>query len=417
MAWRSSLVASVLLALVALHSSALVGLASPETTAAADGQEQSTDPTFRMARALGVQEGSTDLDARIKAELFEQATKRGNIKAGIDLINLFSLIQPNKAHCSNERFIEKAQNLIHRPAFDRHIQEIITTQATLCADELAKQFQRGLESLSKSTREHFESFVKQGNGPFYPGRFQLIAEVRRIIGSPKGTEDNQSTIRRGYLHACKEATDEYGDLMRTLKIYKPYAFGVEAYVPLSRFSTFCQTLIKLDLSKELDQAFTNLIEDFAITFEHLRAERTSIANSDAQQERSAAKASIQAAERANPNSVVSELSKLKWTCSYAIKLADNILWMLKIKDDGKLEPSVEQKLRYLKACEQLEKLGEDEIFQKAYEETNEPNKSNEVDLNGLASGQRKRDKFIMRLVKRITSRSGGYPISNRSRWT
>jgi hypothetical protein len=248
-----------------------------------------------MARALGLEEGSTDLDARIKAELFGQATKRSNIEAGIELVNLSSLMQSNKAHCSNESFIEKAQNLIFSGAYDGKIKSIIITQATLCAAELAEQFQRGLGSLSKSTREHYGLFVKNEKGRSNLDLADEIAEVRRIIESSKGAEDDQSEIRRGYLDAC-ETTNRYGYLMRILKIYKRYAFGMKAYMPLFRYSNFCQTLIKVDPSKELDQAFSGLVEDFATNFGCMSTERTP-EESDAQQERFAAKAALETAKK------------------------------------------------------------------------------------------------------------------------
>jgi hypothetical protein len=365
MSWRSSFSATVLLTLVALHWSPLIGLASSETTTAGDGREQSTGPSTHLPEAL------SKLNAALEYKMRQQG---GGVEVDtIEMVDLFSSVQPDKDYCSNKTFIEQAHYAKHYLPYrkpDRYIYKIITKQLDICVNELEEQFEREFESLKESTRKHFESFVKEDHGKhdyFLLPTNTLLNKLRRVIGSPEGTEVGNPEIGRGFLDACAETTDRLAGLMRVREDYKFYTIVSKEYWPHIRFCDFCQALIGLDLVKQLDWVHKNLVLKVDTIFRDLGEQGTTSnerEKSDGQREGPIVEAAIKLAE-AYLNAkryherleFQSRLYHLKNECEFALIKADNFILMHKIKDGGELEPSVEQKLGYIKECEAYVKLG------------------------------------------------------------
>jgi hypothetical protein len=371
MHWRSSFGATVLLALVALHWSPLIGLASSETTVAGDGREQSNGPSTR----LGFPEALSKLNAMLEYNIREFPVQGGANVDMIEMVDLFSSVQPDKDYCSNKTLIEQARYAIRYLTYrepDGYIYKIVTNQLDICVKELEEQFEREFESLNESTREHFESFVKEDHSKhdlFRLSKNALVDKLRRLIGSAEGTEVGHPEIGRGFLDACAETTDRLAGLMRVREDYKSYTIVSKEYWPHIRFCDFCQALIGLDLVKQLDWAHKRMVSRVGAIFRDLGeqgAETTSNERekSDGQREGSVVEAAIKLAE-AYLNAKLhyerfqfqSALYNLENNCELALMSADDFILMHEIKGGGELEPSVEQKLGYIKECEAYVKLG------------------------------------------------------------
>jgi hypothetical protein len=269
--------ATVLLALVSLHSSPCISLALSETTVTGDAQEQSAGSSARQ----GFREALSNLGAMLVAERQADASgQRGSNIDGIKLmVNRFSSVQVDRADCSNQTFNQRAESLSKQGLVRQDVSElgdIFEKQIELCLCTLGDRFHREFESLSAPTRKQFESFAKKDHGyrsPSYPDLLEPISRLREMIDSSK--DDDQLEAGRVFVNACRETT---GRLARLMDIRTSFTVCPTARPRHIRFGDYFKRLgsaRELDVLEVLNRK-TSGIKYFCDKFEKLNAEPTSI---------------------------------------------------------------------------------------------------------------------------------------------
>jgi hypothetical protein len=191
MAWQSSFGATVLLALVALHSSTLIGLVSPEPVQLDENPDRlkQTDISPPVERVRSMLEEMLRLDHSIKVD--EEMLK--SMPSYWD--EMLSLWQEDETKCG-EDFSSLAHKW-HRWAdvtLRYEILDAIVMWEGVCYSRLEDKIQSELQSdaITELTREHFGLFAEQDERECRSeGRFEcmlfrisnsVIGKLRRLIG-------------------------------------------------------------------------------------------------------------------------------------------------------------------------------------------------------------------------------------------
>jgi hypothetical protein len=365
MSSRSSL--GVVLVLVALHSLSPIGLIASEP-----------------------------------AETTEEVIHRLN-----DPSELIELRQPYASGCSDDFF--RQVWLRFAQSDYKYMNVALKRRQDFCFSHLEQQIEEKCGSaLSESTREHFESFKKHlGIYDIFNCPTQAIVKLRLIIESPENA--NQFDIAKGYSRACEDVIERCASIKPIRANYLRSASTTNHW-PHVKFYDFCRQLVDFDFADEIEWAVkysASEIKYFAERQDRNQAHSlrgpnaatmsTETAESDLEQEQSFAEAAVRfAADWAKRHwiqtgtdkdgykytvvtryhfkelpSVTLEhgLDELKRTCSNSLAKAHDFLWMQKHDLLGPAHGDIhklttERNLRFLKACEHLVKLRNEEIIEK-----------------------------------------------------
>jgi hypothetical protein len=390
MAWRSSFGATVLLALVALHASALI--ASSEQVQLNENRDSDIPSRTEQVRSM--------LEEMLGSGRFTISTPNEHY-SWREMINLW---QKDETRCADgffsllERWAIKADKTIKNDLLDA-----IETWKETCYSRLEDKIQFELNTMNKLTREHFELFAKQDQHECKSeGRSEclsfgcsnlVIGKLRRLIGSPEGAPSaDQLEAAERSVSACKEIAASDSIKTTRTQYQKLTPSSTEPHFPHIRFYDYCKQL--LNLAQVIDSRLGSapLLERFGEELDKIRGRTLSkaesyrmsseTAESESEQKRSVAEAAVRFAEWAHPRplrdedekllTLQNELNRLKNTCSYWLHALENMIWMHKNMYDllgrerwGRQKPETERKLNFLDACKQLVELKNDEIIEAA----------------------------------------------------
>jgi hypothetical protein len=408
MSRRSSLGVTVL-ALVAFHSLSPIGLIASERAAI------TTKVLYRLI------DPDEHLDAREVPSTLEKALEAGQIRAEekiwpsipVTIGELIELWQPDATKCS-DKFFRREQDWLEssRGPLSSYITAARSKRLDFCFSHLDKQIEEEFESapLSKSTREHFESFVEKDR-LFRNNVYRLDQAIHKLrrLNDAAGNAD-QLDIGKGYMRTCEEVIERCSSIKRAN--YDTHPSLSSEYWPHVQFYDFCRPLVDFNFAHRIDSAvdgYSKVVEYFndrqdqnqAQSMSGPNAETISIgtAKNDLEQERSlAAKAAVRYADdwakgrrleisrdedgyirtyELNPpseNSVLATrengLDVLIRFCWRSLQRTEDFLWMyehdlLGPKHGDIHKPTTERNLRFLKACEHLNKLENKEIIRRA----------------------------------------------------
>jgi hypothetical protein len=384
MAWRSSFGATVLLALVALHSSTLIELASSEQFNENRERLEQTDisPAAEPVRlTLEKLLGSDQIYAKDNKDIADLLL----LKA------LRDMWQKDETNCSDD-FISTLDLWYWR--FDMLLESeqlsAIRNWKDTCYSRLEEKIQSELKAMSESTREQFELFVKQDDyrskDKFFvvplPSANSAIGKLRRLIGSPDGAvSESQERLADRFVNACKEMVAKRSIMRANYARETPASR--QLYFPHIRFYDDCSRLLDFFTDGRLIDGslwpsveikiFGEKLDKILVGWSKADPETkwSETAESDGERERAVAKAAHQFAKAYNRGTIEDWLQLLKGHCSVALADVDDTIWLflhlLGYKISNKQIRILQRYSRYLEACKQLRKLENDQIIKKATE--------------------------------------------------
>jgi hypothetical protein len=365
MAWQLSFGATVLLALVAL-----IELASSEPV------HENRERLEHLARQVNAM-----LEEILGSGQFAISTANGH-ESWTAMIDLW---QKDETKCGHGFFSELGRWALWTDKTTKSdlSNVIIKTWEETCYSRLEEKIQFELNTMNKSTREHFELFAMQdqhecksrtGCLSFHTSNL-AIGGLRRLIGWPEGTPSaDQLEAAERSVRACKEMTAS--DLIKTTRTqYMEWTpSSPEPYFPHVRFYDYCKELLEIDSHLELNPR----VKRFGEELDKIRACGLSKAEADkmsseSEQKRLVAKAAVRFGELLKIWPTLTpeaRLNYLKDRCSFMLDRAANIVWMhqhiyqlLRREGWDQRTPETERNLRYLKACRQLAELENKEIIE------------------------------------------------------
>jgi hypothetical protein len=269
---------------------------------------------------------------------------------------------------------------------------IIETWEETCYTRLEEKIQSELNTMNKSTREHFELFAMQdqhecksrtGCLSFHTSNL-AIGGLRRLIGWPEGAPSaDQLEAAERSVSACKEMTASDSIKTTRTQYLKWTPSSPEPHFPHIRFYDYCKELLEIDSRLELDPG----VRRFGEELDKIRACGLSKVESDkmsseSEQKRLVAKAAVRFAKgykqlyfHKGDAAVLGRDHNVQWndlkiSCSIMLDRAANIVWMhqhiyqlLRREGLDQRTPETERNLRYLKACRQLGELENKEIIE------------------------------------------------------
>jgi hypothetical protein len=389
MAWRSSFGATALLALVALHSSTLIELASSEQLTENRERLEQTDisPTAEPVRLT--------LEKMLGLDQIE--TEDGTMKTkGTPLwTSMLDLWQQDETNCGDDFLatLDRWYGLLY-PRVGNEVWNAIRNWKDTCYSRLEDEIQSELKAMSESTREQFKLFVKQDRRDFRskyksfavssPPLNSAIGKLRRLIGSPDDTaKASQRKLVESFVSACKEMAASRSIIRANYASKTPRS---SPYFPHIRFYDDCRRLLDLFTGEEqIEDSFrrNDWVETFGEKLDEILVDGSSKADpetkwsetveSDGERERSVAKAAYQFAKTSMGTIEEEWLNILNEQCSEAVAGADDTIWLhlhlnlLRRKVSDQQILVIKRYSRYLEACKQLGKLEKEQIIKKATE--------------------------------------------------
>jgi hypothetical protein len=384
MAWRSSFGATVLLALVALHSSTALPTVH-DMLAEMSGLDK--------IRGLG-----KDIDTKARKSREKMLDMWQNNESRCRDLFFDSCLEWYRWACVRDPQMLSASTCTRAWG-------IVQKWKVTCHSRLEKKIQSGLAAMSASTREQFKLFAEQDKREYesnsewssFDGSISLIAKLRQSIGSPRKTDADELRAAEGFVSACKEMAASKSIKTARTKYEKETPSSPEPHFPHIRFYDYCRRMLKLDLSIEkIDEqnhrAAIRFFEKLAEIQERSQSKATpeallsETAENVRELERSVAEAAVQIAEQ-NSNlirragdtewvqAVENELKLLRDQCSYVLDQVDNLIWMHQHMYDilGRTRWSqdtayAKRNLMYSETCRQLGKLDNEKIIKTVTEE-------------------------------------------------
>jgi hypothetical protein len=385
MAWRSSFGATVLLALVALHSSTLIELASSEQFNENRERLEQTDISpaaepvrLTLENMLGLDQIETKTDIKKTADPPLWAA-------------LLDLWQQDATNCGGdflsilEIWYRQFETLLESEQLSA-----IRNWKDTCYSRLEEKIQSELKAMSESTREQFELFVKQDDYrskdkflivPF-PSTNLAIGKLRRLIGSPDGTVSaNHLELAERFMSACKEMVANRSIMRANYARETPASR--QLYFPHIRFYDDCSRLLDFLRDKRAIEGLLKPPKQIEIFGEKLdkilvgwskadpETKWDETAESDGERERAVAKAAYQFAKADIHGNIKVLLHSLKRLCSIAVADLGHGIWLhlhlLRHRHSDQRILVLERYSRYLEACKQLGKLEDEQIIKKARE--------------------------------------------------
>jgi hypothetical protein len=395
MAWRPSFGATVLSALVALHSSTLIDLASSE--------QPDKDPwKYQNALAIAMQARSM-LEEMIGSGHIEVEEKMVREMQPSAWDKMLGLWQEDETSCGDDLFelLAKWRARLDDETFKGYVWMANKKWENTCYARLEERIQRELDEMSESTREHLKLFADQEHrecidkGKSECSGFlisnSVVGALRRLIGWPEGAPSaDQLEAAKRFVSACKEMTAS-GSIMTMRTKYRARApWSPQPYFPHIRFYDYCRRLLDLEWSaQEIDDrlGWAACVKRLGAKLDEIRAHRLSRADPEAMSSSPASESEqkrlvAEAAVRSNKwplfnfvreNFIESQedrLDDLKKKCSRLLGQVDNLIWMhqhmyepMGLERDGLQAPDTERNLRYLEACKQLGELENEEIIE------------------------------------------------------
>jgi hypothetical protein len=315
--------------------------------------------------------------------------------------------QPDATKCDDEFFKQldssRVPTLVEE-SLANYVWAAEVRRRDFCFSHLEQQIEEKCGSASSaSTRKHFESFVKEDDTfSEFDHPNMAIRRLRYLMGAPENAD--QLEIAKGYVRACEDVVERCASIKPIRANYPTYTSESSSYWPHVKFYDFCRHLVDFDFAHQIDRTVeldSKLAEHFdgrqdqnhdqSLSGPDAATMSIGTAESDLEQEQSfAAEAAVRyaadwakerevpiytEADQAHPEKYVPAnlelgLDELKSACWVSLFRARNLLWMQR---NGLLgfthgdihKPTTERKLRFLKACEHLEELENEEIIEKA----------------------------------------------------
>jgi hypothetical protein len=382
----------VLLALVALHSSTLIELASSERLQKNGARLKPAEDCIEDQRV------SSMLEEMLGSEIEERKGISKDMYPSFWDLTL-RLWQADETKCAGDLFALLAGWLrtAKKKKFKDTIRNAITRWGDTCYSRLEVKIQSQLGTMSDLTRKHFELFTEQDQrecrsegGPgclFLVNSNSAFGVLRQLIGSPEGVPSaDQLGAARRFVSACKEMTDSDSIKTTRTQFQNLRPDSTQSYFPHIRFYDYCRQLLDFDLStREFDDVLRQadyvnyfgreLGKIFAqgqsrADFEKISSET---AESVSERERSVAEAAVRFATWHLDRFPLSRdgefltqgrrLDLLRNECSKVLHKVDNLIWMYQHVHDlvghehlGQRTSRTERNLMYSAACKQLVQL-------------------------------------------------------------
>jgi hypothetical protein len=361
MSWRSSFGATVLLTLVALHSSATPLRSMLE----------------EMLGSVEVVAGTKTLETM---ERYFSSEMR-------------SVWSDDRTKCS-EKFFQMMRTWRYLVKHNSHVgivDKALERWRDTCYSRLEGEIRSELQTMSESAREQFKLFVKQDERDLeskdeslaisFHSENSAIAKLHRLIGSPDGAAStDQLNAAKTFVGACNELTASRS-IMRANYARKTPA-SQRPYFPHIRFYDDCRLLLDFFLGeRDIDYLLKRArwVETFGDKLDKIlvkgwrsadpEAKWSETAKSDGKRERLVAEAAYLLAKSCI-GTIDYWLKFTKDRCSEAF--ADvNTIWLhlrlhlLRRKLSNQQILVIKRYSRYLEACKQLGKLENEQIIKKA----------------------------------------------------